>query len=278
MYICNPMKFDLRYLQILFLTSFLAYGIRFLNWDISIEKISWILFISSLTQGLFCLAFKIPVNAMKSAIITALGISILMRSDYIFIYGMAGFFSIASKYIFKVNGKHFFNPANFGISFIIISTGIAWLSAEHWDTIATISFALLGIGLVALTNRRKIDIIGFFLLFYVGLGYLWEVWGCGKSSDNYIHDISQGVIVFFTFFMIVDPSSTPNARISRILWVAMLSILSIYLQIHFHIFGAPIFALFLMSFTTPLLDAVFKNESKFSWDSMYRRILHSNAE
>jgi Na+-transporting NADH:ubiquinone oxidoreductase subunit NqrB len=270
------MKFDLRYLQIIFLSSFLAYGIYFLAWDISIEKIGMIVAIALLTQGMFCLAFKIPVNAIKSSMITALGISIIMRSNFLFIYGIAGFFAVSSKYIFRVNNKHFFNPANFGVIFIILFTGVAWISPAQWGQSANLIFVVGSMALLILTNLRKIDLALSFILFFFGLDFLWNIVYKGWEIDFFLHNISSGSIVLFTFFMITDPSSTPNSRIARVIWVALIALIAFYLQTFLFIKGAPLYALFIMSFSVPVFDIMFRKEGKFSWDSIYQRELFTN--
>lgn len=270
------MKFDLRYLQILFLASFLAYGINYLAWDISIEKIGMIVAIGLLTQGLFCLAFKIPVNALKSAMITVLGISIVLQSNYLFIYGMAGFFAVASKYIFRFNNKHFFNPANFGVVFIILFTGVAWISPAKWGQSANLIFIVGSMALLILTNLRKIDLAISFIVFFFGFDFLWNIAYKGWDFDFFLHNISSGSMVLFTFFMITDPSSTPNSRIARIIWVFMISCIAFYLQSFMYVKGAPLYALFIMSMTVPVFDYLFRKEGKFSWDSNYQRPLYTN--
>lgn len=270
------MKFDLRYLQILFLSSFLIYGINSLGWDISLNKIGMIVAISLLTQSMFCLAFKIPVNALKSAMITALGISIIMRSNYLFVYGLAGFFAVSSKYIFRIKNKHFFNPANFGVVFIILFTGIAWISPAQWGHSANLMFIVGSMALLILTNLRKIDLALSFIVFYFGLDFLWNIIYKGWEFDYFIHNISNGSMVLFTFFMITDPSSTPNSRIARVTWVFLISCLAFYLQYFKFVKGAPLYSLFILSILVPLLDYIFRKEGRFSWDSNYKRPLYTN--
>jgi Na+-transporting NADH:ubiquinone oxidoreductase subunit NqrB len=270
------MKFDLRYLQILFLSSFLAYGMNYLGWDITMEKVGMVIAISLLTQGLFCLAFKIPVNAMKSSMITALGISIILQSNYLFIYGMAGFFAVSSKYIFRVKNKHFFNPANFGIIFIILFTGVAWISPAQWGHSANLLFVVCSMALLILTNLRKIDLTLSFIVFFSGLDFLWNLAYKGWDFDYFLHNISSGSMVLFAFFMITDPSSTPNSRVARVIWVFLISCLAFYLQTFMFVKGAPLFALFIMSITVPVFDYIFRKEGKFSWDSNFQRPLYTN--
>jgi Na+-transporting NADH:ubiquinone oxidoreductase subunit NqrB len=270
------MKLDLRYLQILFLASFLVYGIQCLAWDISIEKISMVISISLLTQGMFCLAFKIPINAMKSAMITAIGISIILRSNFLFAYGMAGFFAVSSKYIFRVKNKHFFNPANFGIVFIILFTGVAWISPAQWGHSANLMFVVVSMALLILTNLRKIDLALSFIVFFFGIDFLCNIAYKGLGLDYLKIVTNSGSIVLFTFFLILDPSSSPNSRVARVIWVFLISCLAFYMQAFLFIKGAPLYALFMMSITVPILDYIFRKEGKFSWDSNLQRPLYTN--
>lgn len=271
------MKFDIRYLQILFLSAFLAYGMQILDWDISIEKISILISIAMLTQGLFCLAFKIPVNALKSALITALAISIIMRSNYLFIYGMAGFFAVSSKYIFRVQNKHFFNPANFGVIFMILFTGMAWISPAQWENSTILFFIVGSMSILILINTKKIDLVFSFIIFYLGINFIWIILYKGSPLDTLIHSITSGSMILFTFFMINDPSSTPNSRLARVIWVFLITILAFYLQIIRGVKDAPLYALFILSFAVPFFDYIFRKEGKFAWDSMYKRKLHTNS-
>ena len=270
------MKLDLRLLQIAFLASFLAFGVSQLSWDIDIQKILILIGAAILTQSLFCLAFNIPIQAVKSALITSLGLSIILRSNHEFIYAMAGFFAIGSKYIFRYHHKHFINPANFGIVFIVLFTGVAWVSPSQWGSGTVLFFIVGSLGLMMLSNLKKIDLALSFIVFYFGFDFLWNIVYKGLPLDNFIHNISNGSVVLFTFFMITDPSSTPNSRRTRIFWVFLISVLAFYLANFLYVKCAPLFSLFILSPLVPLLDHYAK-EPLFSWDSMEKRELHTNA-
>jgi Na+-transporting NADH:ubiquinone oxidoreductase subunit NqrB len=270
------MKFDLRYLQILFLSGFLTYGIVVLDWDIRLEQVAGVIISALLTQSLFCLAYNIPINAVKSALISSLGLSIILRSNYLFVFILAGFFAIGSKFLLRYDKKHFVNPANFGVVFIILFTGVAWISPAQWGHSETIFFIVTSLALIILTNLKKIDLALSFIIFYFGMDLLWNVGYKGWPLDYTLHNLSNGAIVLFSFFMITDPSSTPNSRLARILWVFLIAILAFYLGTFHFIKGAPIYALFFMSPFVPLLDKIMK-ESVFSWDSMERRTLYTNS-
>ena len=67
---------DPRYFQILFLGSFLTYGLLYLGW-----QANWLNYAASVgtavvTQCIFSLWYKKPLSSVKSAFITAFGLSL----------------------------------------------------------------------------------------------------------------------------------------------------------------------------------------------------------
>src|SRR5579871_6999711 len=56
---------------------------------------------------------KWPVLA--SAYISGISVGILVRSPAFWPYALCSLISITSKYVLRVNGKHIWNPSNFGI-------------------------------------------------------------------------------------------------------------------------------------------------------------------
>lgn len=270
------MKVDLRILQILFLSSFLLYGIQVLQWDVSYEGMALLIMVSLLTQALFCWAFGLSLSALKSAIITSLGIALLLRTNHVMVYGLAGFFAIGSKYIFRFKNKHFFNPANFGIIFVLLFMGKAWISPSQWGSSAIAVFIIASMAILILAKLPKIDLaITFFLVFF-GLDFLYNIVYKGWDLDFLTHNLTNGATIIFTFFMITDPSSTPNHKIGRILWVILVAVLAFYLQYFEYLRGAPLYSLFILAVCTPIIDSVFKSIDKFSWDSTESRELFTN--
>jgi Na+-translocating ferredoxin:NAD+ oxidoreductase RnfD subunit len=71
-------------------------------------------------------------------------------------------------------------------------------------------------------------------------------------------------LLIFTFFMISDPRSTPNSRLSRLIFGAATAFLGIYLQLAHGIAAGLIISLVFISLMTPLLDKIFPAEI-FEW-------------
>ena len=144
---------DARYFQILSQGSFLLYGILFLNWR-DIDSYFFII-TSCLVVQAIAIAFSTKnYSGLKSGFISALSLSLMLKSNHFEILALAVLLSIGSKYIFKFKGKHFFNPTNFGIITTIYLTGDAWLSPGQWGN-GLLLIALILIGALSVLFKVK---------------------------------------------------------------------------------------------------------------------------
>jgi Na+-transporting NADH:ubiquinone oxidoreductase subunit NqrB len=255
---------DARYLQITYLACFLCYGMAQLHWEIPAQNFFTTLFVATGTQLIAATITKQPLSSVKSALITVLGISILLRGANVYVFAVAAFIAIASKFIIRFKGKHIINPGNFGIIAAILITGQAWISPGQWGNTAALLFMIGAAGMMVVLKVGRLDLALPFLLTYGGLELLRTVLYQGWPMDFFWHKILNGSLMLFTFFMITDPKSTPNHKAGRIIFSVVIGILTFYLANYKFVNGAPIWALFFLSPLTILLDKLFKANS-FNW-------------
>lgn len=265
---------DARYFQIIFQSIFLCYGIFYLHWT----NESWlylVYFISSLVTQFVCeliLGKKdIPVwhrykRGFPSVLISSFGLSLLLKTNELWVAVFAALVSILSKYIIRIKGKHVFNPSALGITLAILLTGNAWISPGQWGSNAVIMFGVLSLGFIITTRVQKLDVSLAFLGTFSALLYARQILYLGWPMDHFIQSISTGSLLLFSFFMITDPRTTPNHPIARIIWSAAIAAIAFYLATFKFINGAPIFVLVLAQPLVPLLDILFKAK-KFEWAS-----------
>jgi Na+-transporting NADH:ubiquinone oxidoreductase subunit NqrB len=268
---------DARDYQILFLSSFLILGIVTRDWTLHLEFIGVLFLCCLLTQTLFSLAIARPklensynfpqyfyfTASWRSATITALGLSLLLRGNHWQTMAIAGCLAIASKFLFRYKGKHFFNPANFGIIASLIITRDAWVSPGQWGNDWWYLVLFIGAGGIVLKRVGRLDTSAAFLGTYISLeairnfclGWSWDVWQ---------HQLMSGSLLLFAFFMITDPRSIPNAAIARIFWSVCLASLTFILQHFFYIQTALFWSLFALSPLTIICDAIWK-DIPFNW-------------
>ncbi len=247
---------DPRDYQIVFLGTFLGLGLMTRDWSIRPELILSLICSCGLTQlGLtkFFRPQEPLLPTLKSALITSLGLALLLRADRVSTMVLAGTLAIASKFIFTIDKKHWFNPANFGIITALILTPDAWVSPGQWGDDWWYLLLFIGLGGVVLKRVGRWDTSVAFLLSYAGLEAVRNIW-LGWTWDVCIHKLMSGSLLLFALFMITDPRSIPNNRSTRIGWAISIAGLTFVLRNYFYINEAMFIALFAMSPLTILLD------------------------
>ncbi|MEM9484688.1 MAG: RnfABCDGE type electron transport complex subunit D, partial [Cyanobacteria bacterium P01_F01_bin.116] len=199
----------------------------------------------------------------RSPLITALGLSLLLRTDHIATMAFAAAIAIASKFLCKTNDKHFFNPANLGIIAALTLTNDAWVSPGQWGDEIWYAFIFIGAGGMVLKRVGRWDTTGMFLASYalleavrnLYLGWTWDVWS---------HRMMSGSLLLFALFMVTDPRSIPNARPARLIWALAIAVLTFVLRNQFYLSTAVFWALFLLAPLTIVLDK-FWESPRFEW-------------
>lgn len=273
---------DARNAQILFLSVFLLLGIGTRDWTLNWNFIAVIGCSCLFTQGIFSLIrYKLTSLTMpnlggikgefnaefsfawRSALITTLGLCLLLRANHWTTMVLAGFCAIASKFIFQYQGKHFFNPANFGIIIALTFSSDAWVSPGQWGSDTWYFLLFLGLGGLIVKKVGRWDTSATFLASYAGLE-AFRTLSLGWSWDVYIHQLMSGSLLLFALFMITDPRSIPNARMSRIIWAVLIAGFTFILQHKFFLSTAVFWALFTLSPLTLIFDQLW-TAPLFQW-------------
>jgi Na+-transporting NADH:ubiquinone oxidoreductase subunit NqrB len=164
-----------------------------------------------------------------------------------------------------VNGKHLWNPANFGIVIAAALSGDAWISPGQWGSSALIMFIVGAAGLAVLSNIKRLETGVAFLLTFAALEYARTVLYLGWEHDVFFLKLGSGSLWLFSFFMITDPMTTPNHRKTRIAWSIAVGCISFYIANFHFVNGAPFWTLFFLTPLTPIVDRLVPKEDSFSW-------------
>jgi Na+-transporting NADH:ubiquinone oxidoreductase subunit NqrB len=262
---------DPRYFQVIFQAIFLSYGIFYLDWNAD-----WLHYVTSIGGCLFFQYLADSITRKKlmtpgefdrwgfSVLISALSLCLLLKTNHWYITALAAFLTVASKYIFRFSQKHIFNPSAFGIIATIFLTNDAWLSPGQWGNNAVIFFSVITLGTIVVTRVQKLDVSLAFLLTFIGLLYWRQVYILGWPMDYFIHSVSTGSLLLFSFFMISDPRTSPNHPVARIIWAVLIGAVSFYLAVFKWKYNTPVWVLVTAAPLVPLLDKIFKAEI-FQW-------------
>ncbi|HET6723991.1 MAG TPA: DUF2330 domain-containing protein [Chitinophagaceae bacterium] len=263
---------DPRYFQVIFQAIFLSYGILFLHWNAD-----WQHYIISIGG---CLLFQYAADSIKSkrflrpnefdrwgfsVLISAMSLCLLLKTNDWYVSLFAAFATVGSKYILRFNKKHIFNPSAFGIVVTLLLTNDAWLSPAQWGSNAVIFFFVVTLGTIVVTRVQKLDVSLAFLLTFVGLLYWRQVYVLAWPMDHFIHSVSTGSLLLFTFFMISDPRTSPNHPFARIIWAILIAGVSFYLAAFKWKYNTIIWVLVAAAPLVPLLDRIFKSR-QFEWN------------
>ncbi|PMB39354.1 Na+-transporting NADH:ubiquinone oxidoreductase, subunit NqrB [Fischerella thermalis CCMEE 5205] len=269
---------DIRDYQILFLSLFLILGIGTRDWTLRPEWIALIIVTCLSTQWLLSQLLLVDrkiknqqpttnnqqnIN-LRSPLITALGLSLLLRADHWTTMVFAAVIAIASKFVFKIGDKHFFNPANFGIISALILTPDAWVSPGQWGEDWWYGLLFAGTGGMILKRVGRWDTTAAFLGAYAALEAMRNFY-LGWTWDVYWHRLMSGSLLLFALFMVTDPRSIPNARIARVVWAVCIAVLTFILRNYFFVSTAVFWALFALAPLTVLLDVIWE-ASQFRWE------------
>ena len=151
-------------------------------------------------------------------------------------------FSILSKHVIRIKGRHLFNPSNIGlvVCFLILGSQYADPQDLWWGPISpglAAALVVIFVGGAAITARQRLlpVAVAFFVTFAGGTALLaarghcvsarWKVGPvCGGSYWWVL--ISSPEILVFLFFMITDPRTIPSGRVARVGHGALVGILA----------------------------------------------------
>jgi enediyne biosynthesis protein E5 len=269
---------DARYFQILFQSIFLSYGIFYLHWQNELWLYSTYFGTSILTFFMCEFVFgkkeisltqKIK-NGIPSVLISSFGLSLLLKTNHWQTAVFAASISILSKYIFRVNDKHIFNPSALGIVATIFICNDCWISPGQWGSGFVLLFAVSCFGFIVLTKVQKLTVSTTFLATFISLLFIRQIIYLGWPMDYFLQSISTGSLLLFSFFMITDPKTLPNHSLARTLWIVAIACIAFYYSTFKYVNGAPIFALVFAQLLVPILDKLF-TAKKFTWE--YQKLL-----
>lgn len=255
---------DPRYYQIAVLGTLVAYGVIVLDFGIRPENAIVIVLTALLTQFAATRAVGLPRFDPLSALITALSLSLLLRTGLPVVAALAALVAISSKFLVRVRGKHVFNPANVAIVTLMVSSDHAWVSSGQWGSAAIGAFALACLGFIVLTRAKRAETTVGFLVFYALLLFGRALW-LGDPLTIPLHQLQNGALLVFAFFMISDPKTTPDSAVGRVIYAFLVAGLAFAIQFGLYRPHGPILALVATAPLVPAIDYLIQG-TNYRWN------------
>ena len=255
---------DPRYYQIIVLGLLLTYGITVLDFGVRWQNALVIVCTALAVQFIGTRYSALPHFDPLSPLITSLSLTLLLRTDDILFAALAATLAIGSKFLLRFQGKHIFNPANFALVSLMLLSENAWVSSGQWGSAAIGAFVLACLGFLVLTRARRAETTIAFIAIYGAMLFARAVWLDDPISIP-LHQIQNGALLIFAFFMISDPKTTPNKGAGRILYAALVASVAYTIQFIYYQPNGPIIALIMCAPMVPVIDALLRGQI-YRWE------------
>ena len=190
---------------------------------------------------------------LASAYVSGISVGMLVRSPAFWPYALCSAISITSKYVLRVDGRHIWNPSNFGIvaMLVLAADAVASLSVQWGNTLLPMvvvwcfgSVIIYTLGRFHITATYVLSFIAFALLRAAVTGHPW-------TSE--MAPITGPMYQLFIFFMITDPKTTVRPVWGQCLVAFLVAAVEALFRL-FQWVHAPYYALFLVGPASLLVE------------------------
>jgi len=253
---------DPRLYQIAVLAGLLIYGITRLDFEITPARAALILGSALAFQYACTRIWRLPAFEPKSALISGVSLCLLLRTPSPLLAIAGAGIAIVSKFVLRRKGKHVFNPTNIACV-ALIATGHAWVSPGQWGNAAFLSFLFACMGGLVVQRARRSDVTFAFIASYASILFGRALW-LGQRLAVPLHQMESGAFLLFSFFMISDPRTTPDTRIGRIAFAALVAAGAAFVQFGLYRTNGLLWSLAAFSLAVPLIDRMLPG-ARYEW-------------
>jgi enediyne biosynthesis protein E5 len=191
---------------------------------------------------------------ITSAYISGISVGILIRSTFLWPFILTSVLSIMSKYVLRFQGRHIWNPSNFGITWMLLfaSYSVAGLSIQ-WGNNMMAMLVIWMLGLIIVWRVKRLHItLTYVISFIVFAAIRSLITDHGFFAE--LAPLTGPMYQLFIFFMITDPATTVKSRNGQILVAFLVALVEFVLRLN-QVIYAPFYALFLVGPVSLLLQS-----------------------
>jgi Na+-transporting NADH:ubiquinone oxidoreductase subunit NqrB len=190
---------------------------------------------------------------LASAYISGISIGMLLRSPEFWPYPLCAAISIVSKYVLRVDGRHIWNPSNFGIvaMLVLASDTVASLSVQ-WGNNLLPMVVVWAFGAVIIHTLGRFHITLTYVasfLFFAGVRHLIT----GHPFLAEAAPLTGPMYQLYIFFMITDPKTTVHGKRAQCLVTVCIAAVEAALRL-MQFVHAPYYALFIVGPIANLIE------------------------
>jgi hypothetical protein len=190
---------------------------------------------------------------LASAYISGISIGMLLRSPEFWPYPLCAAISIVSKYVLRVDGRHLWNPSNFGIvaMLVLASDTVAGLSVQ-WGNNLLPMVVVWTFGAIIIHTLGRFHITLTYVasfLFFAGIRHLVT----GHPFLAEAAPLTGPMYQLYIFFMITDPKTTVHGKRNQCLVTVCVAAMEAALRL-MQFVHAPYYALFIVGPIANLIE------------------------
>jgi Na+-transporting NADH:ubiquinone oxidoreductase subunit NqrB len=154
---------------------------------------------------------------LASAYISGISVGMLVRSPAFWPYALCSAISITSKYVLRVEGRHLWNPSNFGIvaMLVLASDAVAGLSIQWGNTFLPM-VVVWCFGCVIIYSLGRLHITAAYVASFVVFSVVRAA-VTGHPWLSEVAPITGPMYQLYIFFMITDPKTTVRSTRGQVL-------------------------------------------------------------
>lgn len=268
-------RLDARWFQLGFLGSFLAIGALARDFALRPEQVVLTLLAALLTQAAWLWGLRLPTrhsaSGYLSALVSTLGLSILVRADSLWVHPLLAALAMSSKFLLRAGPthcrSHVLNPVNLAAFAAWAWLPGAWLSPGQWGNDSLLALWMLALGGIVTRRVSRLDVSLAFLVTW-GLLLALRLWGLGYAwnpgAAMWVQQISNGAVLLFAFFMISDPMTTPQRPGVRMAFAVAVATGAFVWQFVLYRPHGLVVVLFAASWLVPLCNHLWP-QRRFEW-------------
>ncbi|MBO8162751.1 MAG: RnfABCDGE type electron transport complex subunit D [Brevibacillus sp.] len=224
-------KIDPRYFLLLFLLSFAVAGQVYLGFFQRWDAIFTSLFCSITTElALVRIIYK-KWRFPLSAVITGIGVSLLLSSYLLWPYALTATLSIVFKFLIRYKGGHLFNPNNVALVLVLFFLpDYAVSTPKQWTNAYDVMLVILCLGMFVCYMANRHYAAFSFLISFVLFG-LVRHYVFGAPLFAALGPLLGASLQLFTFFMITDPKTSPGTRGGQIVYAVAIAMVDAALRV-----------------------------------------------
>jgi len=190
---------------------------------------------------------------LASAYISGISVGMLVRSPEMWPYALCSAITITSKYVLRVDGRHIWNPSNFGIvAMLVLAPDFVAALSVQWGNDLLPMAVVWAFGAVIIHRLGRFHITLTYVASFLALSLVRAAL-TGHPWPAEVAPLTGPMYQLFIFFMITDPKTNVRSRRGQFLVAFLVALVEAVFRL-MELVHAPYYALFLVGPAANLVE------------------------